>query len=179
MRALAHPVRLALLEALGREGPLTATQAAELLQDTPGNMSWHLQTLAKYGYVEETGEGRGRRRPWRLAATATQIESADSGPEAAAAGAALEAVIEELVFRELDGWRARKPSYPVNWRKASFFSTVQTYLTADELTQLSADILALTRAYEDRVEKRKRPGDALPVQLVAFGHPMQPTPSGN
>jgi DNA-binding transcriptional ArsR family regulator len=46
MRALAHPVRLALLEALRREGPLTATSAAELLDDSPGNMSWHLQTLA-------------------------------------------------------------------------------------------------------------------------------------
>ena len=31
VRALAHPVRIALLEALLREGPLTATEAAELL----------------------------------------------------------------------------------------------------------------------------------------------------
>ncbi len=66
MRALAHPVRLALLEALRREGPLTATRAAELLDDSPGNMSWHLQTLAKYGFVEEAGGGRGRSRPWRV-----------------------------------------------------------------------------------------------------------------
>ena len=65
IRALAHPVRIALLEALAREGPLTATEAAELLTDSPGNMSWHLQTLAKYGYVEEADGGVGRRRPWR------------------------------------------------------------------------------------------------------------------
>jgi hypothetical protein len=31
MRALAHPVRLALVELIGREGELTATRAAELL----------------------------------------------------------------------------------------------------------------------------------------------------
>ena len=65
MRALAHPVRIALLEALRREGTLTATRAAELLGDSPGNMSWHLQTLAKYGFVEEAGGGRGRSRGLR------------------------------------------------------------------------------------------------------------------
>ena len=67
MRALAHPLRVALLEAMRREREITATRAAELLDENPGNMSWHLQTLAKYGFVEETGKGRGRSRPWRLA----------------------------------------------------------------------------------------------------------------
>jgi hypothetical protein len=47
MRALAHPVRIALLEAIGREGELTASHAAEMLDESPGNMSWHLQTLSR------------------------------------------------------------------------------------------------------------------------------------
>ena len=47
MRALAHPLRVALLEVMRRDGEITATQAAELLGESPGNMSWHLQTLAK------------------------------------------------------------------------------------------------------------------------------------
>ena len=46
MRALAHPLRVALLEAMRRDGPITATRAAELLDESPGNMSWLLQTLA-------------------------------------------------------------------------------------------------------------------------------------
>ena len=66
MRALAHPLRVALLEVMRRDGAITATRAAELLDESPGNMSWHLQTLAKYGFVEETGDGRGRSRPRRL-----------------------------------------------------------------------------------------------------------------
>src|SRR5215469_9047417 len=37
MRALAHPVRLGLLEALGHAGTLTATQASELLGESPAN----------------------------------------------------------------------------------------------------------------------------------------------
>src|ERR1700734_766096 len=75
MRALAHPTRLALLALLRREGELTASRAAELLDDSPGNMSWHLQTLAKYGFVEETGEGRGRSRPWRAVSLTVNIKS--------------------------------------------------------------------------------------------------------
>ena len=65
IRALAHPVRWALLEALGQAGTLTATQASEMLGESPANCAFHLRTLAKYGFVEEAGGGRGRERPWR------------------------------------------------------------------------------------------------------------------
>ena len=51
MRALAHPVRLALIELLGHVGTLTATQASDLLGESPANCAFHLRTLAKYGYV--------------------------------------------------------------------------------------------------------------------------------
>src|ERR1700728_488216 len=65
MRAMAHPVRLALLEALGRHEPLTATEAAEVVGESPSACSFHLRMLAKYGLVEDAGGGSGRRRPWR------------------------------------------------------------------------------------------------------------------
>ena len=60
IRALAHPLRWALLEALGQAGTLTATQASEMLGESPANCAFHLRTLAKYGFVEEAGGGRGR-----------------------------------------------------------------------------------------------------------------------
>src|SRR5437773_834153 len=59
MRALAHPVRLALLEALAHVGTLTATQTSERLGESPANGAFHLRTLAKYGYGVEAGGGRG------------------------------------------------------------------------------------------------------------------------
>ena len=82
MRALAHPVRLALLEALAHAGTLTATQASELLGESPANCAFHLRTLAKYGYVVEAGGGRGRERPWRRAHTALHITSEQDDPTA-------------------------------------------------------------------------------------------------
>ena len=52
MRALAHPLRLRLLEYLALRGPLTATQCAELVGESPASCSFHLRQLAKYGFVE-------------------------------------------------------------------------------------------------------------------------------
>ena len=51
LKALAHPLRMALLGALVTEGPLTASQAAALLSESPSNCSWHLRKLAEHGFV--------------------------------------------------------------------------------------------------------------------------------
>src|SRR6202020_2001511 len=67
MRAMAHPVRIALLDMFGLRETLTATQASEALGESPANCAFHLRTLAKYGFVKEAGGGRGRERPWALA----------------------------------------------------------------------------------------------------------------
>src|SRR4051794_27883368 len=59
LRALAHPVRLELLERL-TDGPLTATQAASIVGESQASCSFHLRQLAKYGFVELAGDGAGR-----------------------------------------------------------------------------------------------------------------------
>jgi DNA-binding transcriptional ArsR family regulator len=180
MRALAHPLRVALLEALAREGSLTATQAAELLGDSPGNMSWHLQTLAKYGFVEEAGGGRGRSRPWRAVSAVHNFETASGDTEASTAGGALELTLLERSYQRLREWLSSRRSYSIEWREAAFSNLVLTYVTAEEMRDLDDDIAALMLRYKDRTQdKAKRPTGALPVQLVALGHPLAPTPSGN
>src|SRR5580658_4429564 len=113
MRALAHPLRVRLLELIRRDGEITATRAAELLDDSPGNMSWHLQTLAKYGYIEEAGTGSGRRRPWRAVSVSNRFDTAADGPEPAAAGEALESSFIDLAFTRLREWWSRRRTYPV------------------------------------------------------------------
>ena len=51
MRAMAHPVRMALLELFSVRETLTATQASDVLGESPANCAFHLRTLAKYGFV--------------------------------------------------------------------------------------------------------------------------------
>jgi hypothetical protein len=85
MRALAHPVRMELLRLFGFNETLTATQASELLGESPANVAFHLRTLAKYGYLVEAGGGRGRERPWTVASRAMNISSRHEDPQAALA----------------------------------------------------------------------------------------------
>lgn len=180
MRAVAHPMRIALLEALGREGALTATQAAELLDDTPGNMSWHLQTLAKYGFVEEAGGGRGRSRPWRRVADSLDFVTETGDAEQTAAGEALEAVYVERNTARLREWWSRRRGYPAKWRKAAMTADSVVYLTAEELKQLGEDIRATWEPYRARSRDRStRPPGAQPVHLVYYSHPLPPSSTGN
>lgn len=179
MRALAHPLRVALLDAIRRDGEITATRAAELFDESPGNMSWHLQTLAKYGFVEEAGDGRGRRRPWRVTSESRRFETGMTDPDAAAAGEALERAFLARNDEQLREWWSRRQTYPVKWRRAAFMSDSIRYVTAEELTSIMDEINAIFDRLADREDKQARPPGALPVHLYAHGHPLPPTQSGN
>src|SRR4051812_2136027 len=52
LRAYAHPLRLSLIGMLRRNGPMTATQCAAVLDENVPNCSFHLRQLAKYGLAE-------------------------------------------------------------------------------------------------------------------------------
>src|SRR5919109_3892505 len=65
LEALAHPVRLALIDHLMSDGPATASACARAVGDTPSNCSYHLRILAKVGLVDEVESEDGRERPWR------------------------------------------------------------------------------------------------------------------
>jgi len=74
MRALAHPARIAIWQFLGLEGPATATECAEVAGLSPSACSYHLRTLARYGFVAEdlASAADGRQRPWRATVIAYQ-----------------------------------------------------------------------------------------------------------
>src|SRR5438067_286341 len=65
VRALAHPLRLKLLDLLRFDGPATATLLARRVGESSGATSYHLRQLARYGYVDEVPRAGGRERWWR------------------------------------------------------------------------------------------------------------------
>ena len=67
IRALAHPLRLDLLDLLSATGPATAAQCGRVLGVSQASCSFHLRQLGKYGFVVDAGPGPDRReRQWRV-----------------------------------------------------------------------------------------------------------------
>lgn len=179
IRAIAHPVRLALLEALSREGPLTATQAAEIVDESPANCSFHLRTLAKYGFVEEAPGGSGRQRPWRRVSLGQSLELTEEG-EAGIAAQAFAHLSDERTFERIRNYVDTITAYPKEWQEASYLFDGLVYLTPEELGEIQAVVFEqLTRFRGRTADKSLRPEGSRAVQLASFGFPLPQTASGN
>ena len=177
MRALAHPVRATLLELLVREGTLTATRASELTGESPANCSFHLRQLAKYGFAEETGEGRGRERPWRPVSISQRWDVEDGSEEAAAH---LRSFVVRRDVERLWTWFETQGAHPKGWRDASLVSDWILYLTEEEFRDLGEELAGVFSRFLDRTADRaKRPAGSRPVGALAYTFPLPPTPSGN
>jgi predicted ArsR family transcriptional regulator len=175
MRALTHPVRIALLEALSLEGQLTATQAAEVIGESPTTCSFHLRQLAKYGFVEEAGGGKGRTRPWRMTTVGMRITSVGSDPATRVAHRALTRLFHERWFARLQEWQETRSSYPPEWQGAAESSETVVYLSPTELEGLNEELRNATDRYEERrSDPSLRPPDSLPVQILTFSYPLEP-----
>ena len=175
MRALAHPVRLALLEALVHAGTLTATQASELLGESPANCAFHLRTLAKYGYVVEAGGGRGRERPWRRAHTALHITSEQDDPTAVQAAEELGNFWTDAVLERARSAMSRRASWPAEWRHSGLLGQSEyiTYVTLDEARAFGAELQRLYQRFFDRVDHpERRPEGAMPIEMLVFNYPL-------
>jgi DNA-binding transcriptional ArsR family regulator len=175
MRALAHPARLAILDHLGStDEPVTATGCAEVVGLSPSATSYHLRALAKAGMVEQApSRGDARERLWRSAAQTWSINAGqDAAPETRAAEAAL---IEVFVARHLArvrDWLERSGEVSKEWYDAAMMSDTTLLITAEELTELNAAVLALLEPYKRR---RRSAGPAVEgVRPVAAHYVMLP-----
>lgn len=180
MRALSHPVRLALIELLSLESkPLTATEAGERIGESSTTCSFHLRQLAKYGFVEEAGGGRGRARPWQARNLGFSIDSEALSPsEDAAAEALFGAALTRQLARHAAARRARR-GYPDEWRSLVTQGEAMWWVTVEEADELRAELVQLMQRYVHRRDPAHRPPGAKAVEFVALLHPFDPPPVGN
>jgi predicted ArsR family transcriptional regulator len=175
MRALAHPVRMALMEELTVADELTATQAASLVGESPANCSFHLRQLAKYGFVEESNNGHGRNRPWRLINHSLELnrEQVEGEPAAEVALTSLTRMFQERAVDRLRQWWRTEAAFPRRWRRAAQSKQTVWWVTPEELEELGAELLALLHRYHERIEDpTQRPAGAAPVEFLAFAYPL-------
>lgn len=173
MRAMTHPVRLALLEALALEGPLTATRAAEVIGESPTTCSFHFRQLAKYGFVEQAATGPGRMRSWRLTRVGMRFTDVHEDPETQIAARALARTLRERSFARLQAFFEERSSYPVRWQEVTGASDFTLHVTPDELRALDEEITAILHRYRDRIaDPSLRPPDSLPIEVLLFAYPV-------
>jgi DNA-binding transcriptional ArsR family regulator len=173
LRALAHPVRLQLLEELAVGGPATATALAKRVGESQANCSWHLRQLHRFGFIEEVEGAKGRQRPWRYVMQGLRFDNEDEPPESAV-GLATEALRGVMIDREVAILKhlmaTHRPESP--WRSANESNQSTMYLTVDELKAFTSELSeVVTRhfaARHDRIDPAKRPPGSRLVRYVGW-----------
>jgi DNA-binding transcriptional ArsR family regulator len=174
MRALAHPVRLAILERLQRHGPATASRLSPHVGATPSVTSWHLRHLAGFGLVRDAEGGTDRReRRWAAVARGFRVEvPADEEGWSAARLLAGEMFARnaELPLRWLT---ETAPDLEPEWARLAGASNTRIVVTATELAALKDALEELIAPYVVR-EPDQRPPGSRDVRLLTYALPQGP-----
>ncbi|MCD9199210.1 ArsR/SmtB family transcription factor [Aeromicrobium wangtongii] len=144
LKAVSHPLRMALLGLLRIEGPATASELARALGESSGSTSYHLRQLERFGFVGDAPEQpSGRERRWQALHDATVLPSAladlDGGREY------LDAVRrrqEQHLCDGLEAWTEPMPGIG--------HSDYDLRLDPDELQQMLDDVHAVIEGYAHR-----------------------------
>jgi len=173
MRALAHPVRLSLIDLLGYHEVLTATEASELIGESPSNCAFHLRTLAKYGFLREAAASNRRERPWTLAhPSGVHINPRPTDPQATlAAGALIRTILGRWLSRAARVFGS--PSDVPGWEKVPGWSQHHVFMTPDEALAAQAEVSKVLSRFEARQgNPALRPPGAHRVEWSTFTEPI-------
>lgn len=166
MRALAHPVRIALLELIHEHGTVNATECAREAGGTPQSCSYHLRALAKWGLIRKADSTDGRETRWEKSSRAIRFSSGEKEtPGYAAAAAALKTTVLARDDRIVAEFLARERELSPEWREAATFSSGFLQLTAEELEEVNRRISEATQEFVDRTAS-DRPEGARRVDVM-------------
>jgi DNA-binding transcriptional ArsR family regulator len=176
IRALAHPVRLDLLELLAAGGPATAAHCGRMLGESQASCSFHLRQLAKYGFVQDAGPGQDRReRRWRVSDPRLTVRIADG------ADVVVRQQIERLVIgREMQAildYSQRPDGSNPEWEQKAGFVSMMAVLSPDEAAELREQWIALLTPYlADASGRQLHPGQRLVRYFMAATPQPEPQP---
>lgn len=178
IRAMAHPLRIELLDLLGYVPEATATECAERTGESVASCSFHLRMLAKYGYIEPA-EPRGREKPWRLVSRSRSVSADWSDPASVAAAGEFALLTIDQEAERLRSWLRQVKEEPREWSESTVITRSTVWLTRDELAEVSDALASLTDRFRDRDDPAARPAGARLVRM--FGattiDPNPPTSS--
>ncbi|WP_427018839.1 ArsR family transcriptional regulator [Pseudarthrobacter sp. P1] len=176
MKALAHPLRVQILEALANYGAQTACGLGEMLNESSGSTSYHLRQLAKYEFVHEVqGKGTARERWWERSRGAIVLGAAgpDDGTAATDATRVVAREIERSRSAALEEFVAcGHDRLPAEWQEAATLTTAHARLTAAQLADFSRQVDDFSaRLLAELKDAGVQPG-ARPVQVHFNAFPL-------
>ena len=178
IRALAHPARLAIINALATGDELTATQCAEQTQLSPSATAYHLNLLERYGFAEPASPRADRReRPWRATGRRATVDLDSSTPAGASAASAVAAAYIDTTRAVAVEFTAGEYAEPEEWRNAAL-SNADLWLTVEEAERLSHQLEAVLEPYRGRAPRGERPAGSRRVRVmnVVVPHPRTHPP---
>jgi len=182
MRALAHPARLAILDALAGGDELTATDCAQLTGLTPSATAYHLRLLERFDLVEPA-EPRpdARERPWRATGRHRRARLDTSTPGGAATAAAiLDFVLDRsrqiAIEAELAAADREEPS---EWDDVTTLASQDLWLTAGEARGVIDQLDQVLEPFRGR-RQSAQPGGRRRVRVLRLvaPHPRRPQETG-
>jgi DNA-binding transcriptional ArsR family regulator len=152
LRALAHPLRLQLLQVLHAEGPATASQLARRLGESSGATSYHLRALHRAGMVEEDERRNGRERWWRRPPERAMIPNSvppDASEaermELQAAHAQIESILVERDENALRRWTEIRYDLPLEWQDSQWIGNFRMWGTPADMRRFITEVIELAQ----------------------------------
>jgi DNA-binding transcriptional ArsR family regulator len=178
LRAVAHPLRLSMLEYLAMRGSLTAAEAADAFAESPQNCEFHLRTLAEHGYVDAIGDSGGEPR-WQLRHIGMSVSHVHADEELSLAADAVSRLLVDRWIDRIRNYVETRHCYSPEWRAATGWTGYIAYLTLEEAREFTRELSALLNKYRGRLNNPDtRPAGARPVEVIGFVFPIDPHQPG-
>ena len=174
LKALAHPLRVQIVDTLSTYGSFTASGLADRLGESSGATSYHLRQLEKHGFVREVeGKGTGRERWWERTPGAINIGSheATSTPAGKSAAGLIWRQFRVTQTKLLTDFVERSDELGSKWQDSAAISTINSRLTPAQLAVFVREVNKLVDKYVMPYKYQTAPGSR-PVHIDFNAFPV-------
>jgi DNA-binding transcriptional ArsR family regulator len=178
LKALAHPLRIEILEVLSVQGPQNSSSLAAILGESSGVTSYHLRQLAKHGFVHEIeNKGSSRQRWWERSQGAVGLDTSESS-ETPASDETVRMVAKEFTQRRTEAlmdfldnaWQLTDGE----WKDAGVITTFNLRINRAQLEKLATNVQAQIASLAAELEKDGTQEGSRPVQIHFNAFPLLP-----